>query len=442
MYSKNVEDVFKSKNIKTGDIIKVKAAVGSFEGMLMPRSELGDGDIIVLKLDNGYNIGIRFGDGASIEKIRDGPMLAAVSMPSGSSHNPNLPKVALIYTGGTIGSKIDYATGGVYMLTKPEELMAEVPELDGIANIEIRHLMSMASEDMGSAEWKAIAAEVFKAASEGARGIVVTIGTDTMHYASAALSFMLKDLRIPVILTGAQRSSDRGSSDAFTNLICAVQLAAKSEIGEVGICMHANSSDNYCSFIRGTKARKMHTSSRDAFRPINSKPLARVYPEGNIEYYSQYRKAAGVGDAKPILGFEDKVALIKTHPNLDPNVLDYYVNEGYKGIILEGTGLGHVPTFTSDPKRSWLEHVKNAISKGVVVGMTSQCIYGRVNTNVYRTLRLLSAAGVVYCEDMTPETAYVKLGFLLANYPGKAGEMLNKNMVGEISEKTEIDWLV
>ena len=440
MYGKKIIEFLKSNGIEFGDIIKVEAEGISEEGELMPSTEANSEDIIILKMKNRYNVGIRF-EGSKISKIRKG--VPAHEFPhSEISQKKSLPKVTLIYTGGTIGSKLDYKTGGVYMLLKPEELLYEVPELANVAELKVDPLFSISSEDMSYIEWQGIAKRVHEAQKEGSRGVVVTIGTDTMHYASAALSFMLNGIDIPVVLTGAQRSSDRGSSDAFMNLFCSVVLAARSEIKGVGICMHKTSSDSECGFIRGTRARKMHTSRRDAFRPINEGYVATVSYEGEIKYLHN-DVALQTQDKKawvPLAGFEKNVALLKAYPNSDPGIIDYYLSKGYKGIIIEGTGLGHTPVSTEHEYYSWLPNIKKAVEKGVVVGMTSQCLYGRVNPNVYRNLRLLSGAGVIYCEDMSPETAYVKLGWLLGNYDvDTAKKMLNSNVAGEINSRSNYD---
>ncbi|MGC8675986.1 MAG: Glu-tRNA(Gln) amidotransferase subunit GatD [Candidatus Micrarchaeia archaeon] len=438
MYSQELERLLSAKKIALGDRIRIKKQGTPFEGVLMPRPDLGDNSIIVLKLDNGYNIGIKYTASTSIEKVKK--THTAFEFPKAEiAKNAALPDIALVSTGGTIESRIDYVTGGVYMLIKPEELMYEVPELKGIANISIYNPMSIASEDMTYLDWQTIAKEVAKAFENGARGVVITHGTDTMHYSSAALSFMLQNLPGPVVLTGAQRSGDRGSSDAFMNLVCASAVAARSDIAEVSVCMHASSSDDYCNVIRGTKARKMHTSRRDAFRPINSKPIARVSQSLDIEYLSDYAKPNGE-KLRLATGYEPKVALVKFYPNSDPEILDYYVSKGYKGIIIEGTGLGHVAVAPKSSAYEWLSHVKNAVDSGAIVGVTSQCLYGRVHSSVYRNLRLLANSGAVHCEDMLPETALVKLGFLLGNYKKEdARQLLNKNMVGEITKRTEFD---
>ncbi len=432
MYSKEVESLLKSKGVSPGDSIEITSSKGKFSGVLLPRPDLGDESIIVLKLDNGYNIGIKFDKLVEVKKL-DVPKKSFSFPKAKIEADSSLPKVSVIAVGGTILNKIDYRTGGVYPLAKVEELLYDMPELTKIASIKPIDLMGVASEDMTHKEWAEIAKSVSNELNHGARGVVILIGTDAMHYVSAALSFMLKDLSGPVILTGAQRSGDRGSSDAFMNLRCSVILAAKSDIAEVGICMHADPSDEYCNFMLGTKVRKMHTSRRDAFRAINCAPIAKVSHEGSIKYLSEYRKIDNKKKPTSTTDFEQKVALVKFYPGADPDILNYYMKNGYKGIILEGTGLGHT-------SMSWIESIKKIIDSGIVVGMTSQTIYGRVNDKVYSTLRRLAATGVIYCEDMLPEVAVVKLGFLLGNYKkDEAKELLNKNVAGEITKRSGID---
>ncbi|MGC8567822.1 MAG: Glu-tRNA(Gln) amidotransferase subunit GatD [Candidatus Micrarchaeia archaeon] len=444
MYSAIIEERFDKEGVKYGDIIEVSWKGRKLIGELMPSSEANSENVIIIKLKNGYNIGLAYSDIAEIKKIGSAGNASAINKENSSTENKNidLPNVEIIFTGGTIGSKVDYKTGGVYMLMKPEELLYYIPELGDIASISIKPLFSIASEDMSYIEWQEIAEEVAKAKNNGVKGVVITMGTDTMHYASAALSFMLHGINMPIAITGAQRSSDRGSSDAFMNLISAVNIAAKSEINGVGIVMHATSSDEKCNFIAGTNARKMHTSRRDAFRSINRKPIAEIMVDGHINYISEFESVKKTEEDvfKPMIGFEKKVALVKVYPNSEPDIIDYYVNKGYKGIIIEGTGLGHAPVSTKHEELLWLPHIKKAVDNGVIVGMASQCIYGRVNSNVYRNLRLISNAGAVYCEDMTPETAYVKLAWLLGNYSREeALKLLNRNIAGEISMRSEFD---
>ncbi len=440
MYSSKLANLFKEKRVAIGDTIRVEKADFAIEGELMPNTEAGSDSSIIVKMKSGYNAGILFDDKVRLEKVsgRKTKSEFPFAKPKADS---KLPKVVIIWTGGTIGSKVAYGEGGVESTVKPEELFYYVPELPEIANISMNHLFSVWSQDLTYTEWQKLADAVAKEINAGARGVVITHGTDTMHYTAAALSFMLKNLNAPVVLTGSQRSSDRGSSDAFLNLIAATRIAAGSDIAEVGICMHASSSDDKMAFIRGTKARKMHTSRRDAFRAINDKPIAYVTLDGKIAYVGDYRKI-GKSSAKvrAETKFEPLVALLKTHPNSDPEVMQYYLEKGYRGFIIEGTGLGHTPIDVAHEGRSWLPHIKSAIGESAVVGMTSQTIYGRVHPNVYAPLRVLNNAGVVFCEDMTPETAYVKLGWLLGNYDNeRAKELLNKNIAGEINDRITYD---
>ncbi|MBR9677783.1 MAG: Glu-tRNA(Gln) amidotransferase subunit GatD [Nanoarchaeota archaeon] len=432
---------FSDKNIRVLDKVRVitKKEEG-FDGVLIPNSEE---DGLVLKLSNGYNRFVEFKNVKKIELISRGEKIA--SIPSIKiTRKKGLPNVVLIATGGTIGTHVDYKTGGVFMCRTPEQIIATVPRISKVVNI-VRMLspFTIASEDITPEQWQEIAGMVAREVNKkSVDSVIVTVGTDTMHYLSAALSFSLQKLSKPVAVVGAQRSPDRGSFDGSMNLLCAAHYC-KSKIAEVATIMHGSSEDDYCLAIRGTKVRKMHSSRRDAFRPINDLPLAKIWPNGRIEILNQrYTRRS---DSKTILktGFS-KVGLIKVFPGSNPEIMDWYIKKGYKGIIIEGTGLGHVPTGESsdktksfDKKLSWLPWVKKAVKKGVVVAITTQTIYGRVNPYVYRNLRLLNRAGAVFCEDMHPETALVKLAWLLANHePSQAKELIKKNFAGEISEAT------
>jgi len=271
------------------------------------------------------------------------------------------------------------------------------------------------------------------------KGVIITQGTDTLHFTSAALSFMLKNLYKPVIFTASQRSSDRGSSDASMNLVCSA-YSAISDIAEVGTCMHGSTDDHYCYFIRGTKVRKMHSTRRDAFRSINEIPLAKVYPDGKIDILNKNHKKRD--DDKEVIAdvkFEPKIALLKIYPGSEPEVLELLVKKGYKGFVLEGTGMGHVPT---SAEKSWIPTIKKLIKDGIPVVIAPQTIYGRINTNVYTNLRILfHEAKAIPAEDMLPETAYIKLGWLLAHYKDieNIRKMMLTNIAGEITKRTEID---
>jgi glutamyl-tRNA(Gln) amidotransferase subunit D len=437
MYSKEIERILEKKKIRVGDKIRVFKGKEVYEGILMPRIEMGDTSCLVIKLSNGYNVGVKFEKNIKIEKIGEGPKIFKEKKKGAKEviFDKNLPTISILGTGGTIASRIDYRTGGVYASFSPEDIAMQIPELKEIANIKAEEIMSVMSEDMTPERWKLIARKVAKDANAGYKGIIVTHGTDTMHYTAAALSFMLKDLSCPVALVGSQRSSDRGSSDAAMNIACAANFVANSDVAEVCIVMHGSMSDDYCLAIRGTKARKMHTSRRDAFKPINDEPIAKIYRDKRIEMLNEnYRKRSGK-KVKVDDKLETKVALIKVYPGLDPEIFDFYLGKGYRGLVIEATGLGHTPTLG---KFSLLPKIEKAIEAGVPVVVTSQCLYGRTHPTVYHNLRELLKRGVIFGEDMLPEVAYIKLMYVLGKTRNleKVRELMVTNIAGEISERT------
>lgn len=435
-YSKKIQRMFEKKGITLGCGIKIDGK----EGILMPKSS-GDPECIVLKLKSGYNIGIRYGKGMRIEKTSEPRKTGKVAR---MEFDPAKPKASLIITGGTISSKVDYSTGGVSALLDPAEILSNVPELKKIINIhKVVVPFTRMSESFDYKDWQEIAMVVEKRLKEGDAGVIIAQGTDSLHYTSAALSFMLPNVGKPVVIIGSQRSSDRGSSDAPMNLICAAHLISRARelgIGGVGTCLHGSMSDDYCLFIRGTKVRKLHSSRRDAFRPVNTKPIAKITSDGEIEIY---RNEECKSNVKADVKFEPKVALIKFTPGSDPGIISYYVKKGYRGIVIEALGLGQVSSlkWVRDKKKAWIPAIKKAIKKGVLVCFACQTIYGRLNPNVYSEAREALDAGVVYLEDMLPETALVKLGWVLGHTKNlkKARELMLTNIAGEITERTEID---
>ncbi|MBR9682838.1 MAG: Glu-tRNA(Gln) amidotransferase subunit GatD [Candidatus Aenigmarchaeota archaeon] len=446
-YSPNIRTALKRAKIKVGDRITVEKGKENHEGLLMPRNDLGDKNALVIKLDSGYNIGIGFSSSMKISKSNKKEptnIKEEVEFEMGKKAVPKLkfdsskPPVSLISTGGTIASRVDYKTGGVRALEKPEELLMNVPELKDFANIKVISPFKKMSEDMDYKDWQKLAKLVAKELNAG-NNVVITHGTDTLHFTAAALSFMLTNLHKPVVLVGSQRSIDRGSSDAFSNLVCATHMAL-SNVGEVGICMHGSMNDDYCTFNRGTRVRKMHTSRRDTFRTMGDVPIAKMSTKGNIDTISKYnhRKNEKVKvDDK----FEPKVALLKAYPNSEPEILEMLVKKGYKGFVIEGTGFGHVPT---DAKKSWINTIKKLTKKKIPVVVTAQTLYGRVNENVYTNLiKLFHDAGAIPGEDMLPEVAYVKLSWVLGHTknPDEVKKMMLTNIAGEITERSVINTL-
>jgi len=446
-YSPLTQKVLKRINAKVGDRISITKGKQTYEGLLMPRIEMGDKSCLVIKVDSGYNIGIRYEKGIKVEKSKKPEpkeIKEEVKFEIGKEKikelkfDPKKPKVSLIMTGGTIISRVDYRTGGVYALEKPEELLTNIPELKNIVFIEdIKIPFKKMSEDLNYKDWRLLASLTAKELNKN-EGVIITHGTDTLHYTSAALSFMLKNLSKPVVLTGAQRSSDRGSSDAFMNIICSA-YAAISNLAEVGVCMHATTDDHYCHFIRGTKCRKMHSTRRDAFRSINEMPLAKIWPDGKIDILNKNHKKRKDEKVVADVKFEPKVALLKAYPGSEPEILEYLVKKGYKGFVIEGTGMGHVPTFA---EKSWIPAIKKLIKDGIPVVIAPQTIYGRINPNVYTNLRILyHEAKAIPAEDMLSEVAYVKLGWILGHTKDLEDirKMMLTNIAGEITERSEIE---
>jgi glutamyl-tRNA(Gln) amidotransferase subunit D len=429
-YKGKALSALKKAGCEVGDIIRVTSDGKVYEGILIPRSETGDNLHIVVKLKSGYNIGVRMTPSTKIEKVGKGskPSFAAPALPE---QKPELPKVVIMSTGGTIASRVDYRTGAVRSALSASDLYGVVPELGDIARVDTQILFSLYSENITPKHWTEIAQAVAEHISRGVSGVIIAHGTDTMAYTAAALSFALQNLPVPVILVGAQRSSDRPSSDAATNLIGAVQAAAKAPFAEVVIAMHETVSDTAIIINRGTKVRKCHTSRRDTFKPVNATPIARIKDQEIIMLTEDYKKRDSAKKLVLKPKFSDKVALVKFHPGLNPEVIDWYVERGYKGILLEGSGLGHVGKYCFDP-------IQNAVKHSVVVALTSQCIWGRVNLHVYDTGRDLLTRGVIPLEDMFPETALVKLMWVLGQTSdlGEAKKLLKANIAGEFSPRT------
>ena len=431
MYSKQILSLLKKKGIAIGDEVRLESSKGSFTGLLMPRPE-GAENTFVIKLPNGYNVGIDSA-GAELELVKKAaPKPARAQEPEGRG------EIAILGCGGTISSKVEYKTGAVFPAISPQELKNAFPDLGKIAKVHARQLFSLFSEDMNSHHWQEVAREVEKEIKAGAKGVVLMHGTDTMSYTSAAISFMLRGLQAPVVFVGAQRSSDRPSSDNEANLLNAV-YAARQDMAEVGVCMHAGPSDDCCHLHRGTRVRKLHTSARDAFKSVNCAPMAKVdYRRGMFEALSGYR-ARGKGEPVTDTRMSQNVALIYVHPNIQPKFISSLGK--YDGVVLMGTGLGHVATnpFGDKSVLSVLPAVRELTESGVAVAMAAQPIYGRVNMNVYTSGRLLMEAGVMGDGlDMTPETAFVKLSWILGHEKkiGRIREEYHTNLAGEFGQRS------
>jgi glutamyl-tRNA(Gln) amidotransferase subunit D len=411
------------------DKVRVERKSARFEGTLMPSQT----DNIVLKLKNGYNIGIkRKSTSITLLEKNDQTRVQISTSQPGQKKNEKLPHISILSTGGTIASKIDYRTGAVTSQFSAEDILRAIPVLEEIANYNCRMIYSILSENMRPSYWLELARAVHEEIENGADGIIITHGTDTMMYTAAALSFII-ETPVPIVLVGSQRSADRPSSDNAMNAVCAA-VAATSDIAEVCVVMHGSTSDDFCYIHRGTKVRKMHTSRRDAFQSINAKPIGLVeYPSREIKILSSFVKR---GEKKLALHdkLEPKCALIKYAAGASVESLLFYSGSGYKGIVIEGTGLGHVST-------DWVPLMKIVTEAGIPIVMVSQCINGRVCDRVYDTGRDILKAGAIEGEDMLPEVALVKLMWALAQRSDlkKVKELMKTNISGEITRSTCIN---
>lgn len=406
-------------------------------------------DHLVVKLDGGYNVGIDR-DAADVTVLESG----VHEVDEGGANEPgevseidfdeDLPTVSLISTGGTIASTVDYRTGAVTARFDAEDVLRAVPDLAGRANYRGRVVANILSENMDPSIWTDLAEAVREEIEAGADGVVVMHGTDTMQYSASALSFML-DTPVPVVFTGSQRSADRPSSDNVMNAVCAVE-AAKADCAEVLVCMHATESDDRCALHRGTRVRKNHTSRRDAFETVGGRPLGEVdyavaseagggdeaadgESAGAAAGVSFRREHAARGETDLSLA-PDLVAdveLVKFTPGMDPAAWDYLDEKD--GVVIEGTGLGHVHT-------DLIPRIEELVESGTTVAMTSQCLAGRVCDRVYDTGRDLLDAGVVEAGDTLPGTAKVKLMWALANAENPADAM-GRNLAGELTEESQ-----
>jgi glutamyl-tRNA(Gln) amidotransferase subunit D len=428
-YRGRVLKFLESHDINIGDYIQINKKDEEYQGMLLDRSEGEDDRHLVVKLDNGYNVGINITQ-AKLKLLKKGEKPKIKLPPLDIKKDSEKMDISIISTGGTVASVIDYKTGAVHPAFTADDLLRATPELLEEANIQGKAIMNILSENMKPDYWIEAARSVADEITGGAHGVVLAHGTDTMHYTSSALSFILES-PVPVIVTGAQRSSDRPSSDAFLNLMCSV-AAAKSEIAEVTVCMHANENDSQACLHRGTKVRKMHTSRRDTFQSINSLPLAQIN-QGKVKILDKRYKYKKRNETELEVNdsLEPKVAFIKTFPGIKSDLIDYFVDKGYLGLMIEGTGLGHCPDYL-------IPSLQRANGDGIAVAMSSQCLYGRTNLNVYSTGRKILKAGVIPTGDMLPETAYVKLVWTLGQTEDldEVKRIMQTNLKGELQEKS------
>ncbi len=417
-------EFLKTNKIGVGDSVKILADL-TYLGIIMPRYEHIDDKHLVLKLKSGYNIGLEIEKIEKIEKISTPEK--SIEKKESLEKNPALPKILLLSTGGTIASKVDYRTGAVTPVLTAEELNSSVPELAKIANVDAEVLFSEYSENIMPEHWLKIAEKLKEYSTSNYSGIIIAHGTDTMHYTSSFLSFALAGFPIPIALVGSQRSSDRASSDAALNLMGAIKFLVGCKTNGVYIVMHQDENDETIACHLGTRVRKNHTSKRGAFQTIGGNP-AFIIVNDQIQR-NMKDEFFKVKEFQPRINLNTKVALVKYHPGYDPSLLGKIIEMNYSGIIFEGTGLGHIG-------KTMYDNVKKANEKGMFLGMTSQCIDGRVGMTVYESGRDLLNLGIISLENMIPEVALVKAMWALGNSETleDVKQIMLQNIASEISD--------
>ncbi|MBN1327983.1 MAG: Glu-tRNA(Gln) amidotransferase subunit GatD [Candidatus Heimdallarchaeota archaeon] len=413
--------------------------MGNYKGVILPRGQHGDDKHIVVKVSSGYNVSF---DLDSIIEIKElGKIEADYKIPDKKfSKDPNKPIIALIGTGGTVASRLDYRTGAVIPAFSTQELYNSVPEIRDLCNLETRTIFQKFSENIEPTDWITIANEIVSCIENiNPQGIVCTHGTDTIHFTAAALSFILKNLDRPIVLIGSQRSSDRPSSDAANNLINGIQVAVNSDIAEVVVCMLGSSGDSYNLVHRGTRVRKMHTSRRDAFRSIGEKPIAKIVDSKIIYTNDNFvRRNQKKGNLEVDAKIDPNVGLLYSYPGMKSELIDYFIEKKYSALVIAGTGLGHT-------SQKLIDSFYKAKEKNMPIFMTSQCFWGFTGLSVYETGRMLLTAGVIPLANMLPEVALVKAMWVLGHTKEILfiKELMQQNLSGEITEReTFNDYLI
>jgi glutamyl-tRNA(Gln) amidotransferase subunit D len=422
-------EVLKSNSAEVWSDVEIETSKGIYKGIILPRSEAADPYHIVIKLRSGYNIGVA---ADTISKINiSGHKEAHYKIPEKEfPFDPKKPRVKLLGTGGTIASRLDYRTGAVIPAFSPGELYGSVPELADICNLDTEKLYGVFSENMGPEQWRGTAEAIGNEIRKGTHGIVIGHGTDTMHHTAAVLSFMVQNSPVPIVMVGSQRSSDRPSSDAALNLIHSVKTAAESDIAETMVCMFGPTSDEYALLHRGTRVRKMHSSYRSTFRTIGDIPIAQVSRKEITPLRNDYKRRRNDNDVIINTAFDERVSIVYYYPNMKPDIIDSLIDNDYKGIVIAGTGLGHV-------NKPLYPALQRAREKDIAVYMTVQTLWGYVQMYVYDTGRDMMELGVVPMANMLPEVAYVKLGWALGQTQDleEVRKIMFNPIAGEITER-------
>jgi len=417
------------EGIRTWSKVRITKGKAVYEGLLLPRSEHTADTYVTLKVDTGYNLGVLIDDNAKIEET--GRQKGHYQLPSiDVEFKKELPNVTLLGTGGTVASRLDYRTGAVLPAFTPEELFSAVPELVSTVNLTPKTLYQILSENFRPEYWVKTAEAIAKEIEGGVSGVIIGHGTDTMCTTGCALSYFLRNLPVPVVLVGSQRSSDRPSSDGPRNILYAATLAGHEDFAEVVVCMHGGTSDSYNLIHRATRCRKMHSSRRDTFRTLDDVPLGKIDDSGVTWLKDDIRPRGPSQGFRLDTKIDTRVGMLYSYPGMNPDILDSMVDLGYHGIVIIGTGLGHVGTDLFRP-------LERCQEEEIPVVLVVEPLFGYVQLRVYETGRDMLARGVIEGGNMLPSAAYTKLIWVLGHTRNmeEVKKLMQTNIAGEITER-------
>jgi glutamyl-tRNA(Gln) amidotransferase subunit D len=417
------------QGIRTWSKVRITKGNARYEGLLLPRSEHTDDVYVTLKVDTGYNLGVLIDDDTKIEEL--GYQKGSYQLPHiNVERKKELPNVTLLGTGGTVASRLDYRTGSVLPAFTPEELFSAVPELISAVNLTPKTLYQILSENFRPEYWVKTAEAIGKEIESGADGVIIGHGTDTMCTTGAALSYFLQSLPVPVVLVGSQRSSDRPSSDGPRNILYAAMLAGRENFAEVVVCMHGGTSDSYNLVHRATRCRKMHSSRRDTFRTLDDIPLGKIDDSGVTWFKDDVRPRGRVKDFYLDAKIDPRVGMLYSYPGMSPDILDSMVDRGYHGVVIIGTGLGHVGT-------DMFPALERCQEEEIPVVLVVEPLFGYIQLRVYETGRDMLARGVIEGANMLPSAAYTKLIWVLGHTRNieEVKRLMQTDVAGEITSR-------
>jgi len=415
--------------IRTWGKVRITKNNAVYEGLLLPRSQHTADTYVTLKVDTGYNLGVLVDENTKIEET--GYKKGHYQLPSiDVKFRKELPNVTLLGTGGTVASRLDYRTGAVLPAFTPEELFSAVPELVSAVNLTPKTLYQILSENFRPEYWVKTAEAIAKEIESGVEGVIIGHGTDTMCTTGAALSYFLRNLPVPVVLVGSQRSSDRPSSDGPRNILYAATLAGHEDFAEVVVCMHGGTSDSYNLIHRAVRCRKMHSSRRDTFRTLDDIPLGKIDESGVTWFKDDVKPRTPKEDFCADTKIDQRVGMLYSYPGMNPDILDSMVDRDYHGIVIIGTGLGHVGTDMFPP-------LERCQEKEIPVVLVVEPLFGYIQLRVYETGRDMLARGVIEGGNMLPSAAYTKLIWVLGHTRNieEVKELMQTNIAGEITAR-------